>query len=194
LDDGQTGDKKVFGMSHFDLLAQHPDEALPNLGGGRFPNTARGVAVVADSTWSAIRGRQALNIKWDKGPDGDESTASLRASLYEQAAAAPAFVAVNRGDALKSLEQAAKRLEATYELPFQAHATMEPMNMTISVRDDGIEVWSPTQWADTVQQEVANLSGLPANKVSVHMTLSGGSFGRRAQWDYAAEAWQVAKK
>ena len=88
---------------------------------------------------------------------------------------------------------AAKKLEALYESPFQAHATMEPMNTTVHVRDDEIEVWSPTQFADEVQAEIAALSGYPAENVTVHMTLSGGSFGRRYQWDYAAEAWQVAK-
>jgi isoquinoline 1-oxidoreductase beta subunit len=71
---------------------------------------------------------------------------------------------------------------------------MEPMNTTVHVRDHEIEVWSPTQFADEVQKEIAELSGFPLDKVIVHMTLSGGSFGRRYQWDYAAEAWQVAKE
>src|SRR5262249_6463218 len=68
------------------------------------------------------------------------------------------------------------------------------MNTTVHVRDGEIEVWSPTQFADEIQSEIAELSGLSADKVIVHMTLSGGSFGRRYQWDYAAEAWQVAKE
>jgi isoquinoline 1-oxidoreductase beta subunit len=108
--------------------------------------------------------------------------------------APPTFVAVNQGDASKTLRNAAKRVEAFYELPFQAHATMEPMNTTVHVRDDGIEVWSPTQTAPVTHAEIVHLSGLSPDKVKVHMTLSGGSFGRRYQWDFAAEAWQVAKE
>ena len=157
-------------------------------------NSAGGVAVVADSTWAAIQGRKALKISWDKGPDGNESTAGLRQQIPALAAAPAAFVCVNQGDAIKAIDAAAKKVEGSYELAFQAHATMEPMNTTMHVRDDGIEVWTPTQWADAIQGTVAQLSKVPPGKITVHMTLSGGSFGRRAQWDYAGEAWQVAKE
>lgn len=162
--------------------------------GVRNLNTAGGVAVVADSTWSAIQGRSALKINWDKGPGGSETTDSLRRELERQSIAPPTFIAVDRGDVSKALDGAAKKIEATYELPFTPHATMEPMNTTAHVRDGEIELWSPTQWANVIQDEISTLSGLPKNKVIVHMTLSGGSFGRRAQWDYAAEAWQVARE
>jgi len=162
--------------------------------GVRNLNTAGGVAVVAESTWAAIQGRKALKLSWDKGPGGNESTDSLRRELERQAIGAPTFISVDRGDASKALDDAAKKIEATYELPFAAHATMEPMNTTAHLRDGEIELWSPTQWANVIQDEIATLSGLPKNKVIVHMTLSGGSFGRRAQWDYAAEAWQVARE
>jgi len=156
-------------------------------------NTAGGVAVVADSTWAAIQGRKALGLTWDKGPTS-ETTEALHDSVERQAAAPPTFIAIDRGDAVEVLAGPVKKLEAFYESPFQAHATMEPMNTTVHVRDNEIEVWSPTQFADEVQDEIAKLSGLPLDKVIVHMTLSGGSFGRRYQWDYAAEAWQVAKE
>jgi len=165
---------------------------LPKL--ERNVNTAGGVAVVAESTWSAIKGRRALKISWDKGPNGFESTETLQKKLKEQASGPPTFVAVNLGDVLKALEKAPRRVDAVYELPFQAHATMEPMNTTMHVREDGIEVWSPTQIGAGVQEEVASLAGIPAKQVTVHMTLCGGSFGRRYQWDYVAEAWQVAKE
>ena len=155
-------------------------------------NSAGGVAVVADSTWAAIQGRKALVLTWEKGPGSNESTESLRKLVAEQALAPPTFIAIHRGDALDVLSRPAKKVEGYYESPFQAHATMEPMNTTIHVRDNEIEVWSPTQFADEVQDEIAKLSGLPLDKVIVHMTLSGGSFGRRYQWDYAAEAWQIA--
>ena len=160
----------------------------------RHVNSAGGVAVVADSTWAAIQGRNALKLTWDKGPDGSETSESLRKLAQAQALAPPSFVAVNQGGALKALENAPRKVEAVYELPFQPHATMEPMNTTVDVRDDRIEMWSPTQWADRTQADIAALSGLPKEKVIVHMTLSGGSFGRRGQWDYPAEAWQVGKE
>jgi isoquinoline 1-oxidoreductase subunit beta len=165
---------------------------LPGL--DRNLNTAAGVAVVAESTWSAIKGRDALKISWGKGPGGSESTETLQKQLHDQAAGPPGFVAVNQGDALNALKGNSKNIEAYYELPFQAHATMEPMNTTTCVRKDGVEVWSPTQIGAKVQQEVALLAGLPATQVTVHMTHCGGSFGRRYQWDYIAEAWQIAKE
>lgn len=160
----------------------------------RHCNTAGGVAVVADSTWAAMQGCKTLALRWDKGPGSRETTETLRRSVERQAAAPPTFIALDRGDALEVLAGPVKKVEASYESPFQAHATMEPMNTTIHVRDNEIEVWSPTQFADDVLDEIAKLSGFPLDKVIVHMTLSGGSFGRRYQWDYAAEAWQVAKE
>jgi isoquinoline 1-oxidoreductase beta subunit len=171
------------------VRAVFPVPALP-----RHINTAGGVAVLADSTWAAMQGRKTLLLQWDKGQSGNESTEILRKRIVERAAAPPTFVAVNRGDALEALAGPSNKLEAAYESPFQAHATMEPMNTTVHVQDKKIELWSPTQFADEVQSEIAQLSGFPLDKVIVHMTLSGGSFGRRYQWDYAAEAWQVAKE
>jgi len=160
----------------------------------RHYNTAGGVAVVGNSTWAAMQGRKALVLSWDRGPRASESTENLRKQVRQRAVAAPAFIALDRGDALDILADPVKKVEASYESPFQAHATMEPMNTTVHVRDNEIEVWSPTQFADEVQDEIAKLSSLSLDKVLVHMTLSGGSFGRRYQWDYAAEAWQVAKE
>jgi isoquinoline 1-oxidoreductase beta subunit len=156
-------------------------------------NTAGGVAVVAASTWAAIQGRNALKITWDKGPEGSEDSAGLSRQSQLLALAQPSFVAVNQGDAIKAIEAASRKIEAVYELPFQAHATMEPMNTTVDVRDDRIEMWSPTQWAGVTQEDIVRLSGLPKEKVIVHMMLSGGSFGRRGQWDFPAEAWQIGR-
>lgn len=156
-------------------------------------NTAGGIAVVADSTWAAIRGRQALTIHWAKGHAGVETRARLRADAERLARGAATYVAAARGDVRGALARASRRISASYESPFQAHATMEPMNTTVHVREGEIEVWSPTQFADEVQSEIVALSGVPHDRVIVHMTLAGGSFGRRYQWDYAAEAWQVAR-
>jgi len=175
------------------VFAVAPIRFLPGI--GRDIHVAGGMAVVANSTWAAMEGRKALEITWDKGPGGEESTASLQKLFHEKMAGAPGIVAVDRGDAAKALQDAGKQIEALYELPFQAHATMEPMNTTMHVQQDGlIEVWSPTQIAAVAQKEIAQLAGIPPEKVTVHMTLSGGSFGRRYQWDYVAEAYQVAKE
>src|SRR5258708_6298066 len=144
-------------------------------------NTAGGVAVVAESTWAAIQGRQALLLEWTKGASEGECTAGLRRLARQRAADTATWVAVDRGDTPAALGSTVKRIEACYESPFQAHATMEPMNTTVHVRDEDIEVWSPTQFADEVQSEITALSGIPLDRAIVHMTFSGGSCGRRYQ-------------
>lgn len=155
-------------------------------------NTAGGVAVVADSTWAAMTGRKALTIRWGRG--SNENTDDLRRSILERVRVPSGLAVVSRGDAPAVLAKGGRIVSGEYESPFQAHATMEPMNTTVHVRSNEIEVWSPTQFADEVQREIAELAGLPLQRVIVHMTLSGGSFGRRYQWDVPAEAWQVADK
>jgi isoquinoline 1-oxidoreductase subunit beta len=158
-------------------------------------NVAGGVAVVADSTWAALQGRKALKITWEKGPGPRESTASLREQLREKASGPPTVVTAERGNVIEGIANSASTVEADYEMPFQAHATMETMNTTVCVHEDGrIEVWSPTQIAAIAQTEIAQLAGIPPEKVIVNLTLSGGSFGRRYQWDYLAEAYLVAKQ
>jgi isoquinoline 1-oxidoreductase subunit beta len=111
--------------------------------------------VVANSTWDAIQGRHALKTELDKGPSGDESTESLRELFREHKTTAPGFVPVNQGDAPQALTGAGRKVDAFYELPFQAHATMEPMNTTVHVREDWIEVWSPTEVGAETQAEIA---------------------------------------
>ncbi|HEY4310912.1 MAG TPA: molybdopterin cofactor-binding domain-containing protein [Pirellulales bacterium] len=176
--------KKVAGVR-----AVFPVAPLPR----RF-NTAGGVAVVAESSWTAIQARKLLKLNWEKGPGGDETTESLRSAMQRQLHVPATFVAAQRGDPITILSEAKTIFEAEYESPFQAHATMEPMNTTVHVREREIEVWSPTQFADEIQTEIIELSGFSRDGVIIHMTLSGGSFGRRYQWDYAAEAWQIAKE
>ena len=174
------------------VFAVPPIGLAPELGWNI--NVAGGVAVVATSTWAAIQGRKVLKTVWDKGPGAAESTSSLRALLIRQSGAEPTVIAAEQGNAPGVLSAAARRIDATYELPFQAHATMEPMNATVHVRPDGIEVWSSTQIGAQGQSLIARLANVPPEKVTMHMMLCGGSFGRRYQWDYLAEAWQVAKE
>ena len=165
---------------------------IPALSEG-LSHTQGGIVVVADSSWTAIQGRRALDITWDKGPAASESSATLDEAL-RSAVAKPGTLTRNDGDVEKALDSAAKKIEAVYDLPFQAHATMEPMNITIHARGDECEVWAATQAPDLVQGTVAHLLGLPAQKVTVHTTFLGGGFGRRYMGDYPAEAAQIAKQ
>lgn len=163
---------------------------IPALGKDMY--TAGGIVVVADSTWAAMKGRDALQIEWDRGPAASESSASLRESL-RAAASRPGKRIRNDGNVDEALPSSAKRVEAVYEFPHLAHATMEPMNITVHARDNEAEVWAPTQSPDWVQRTVAKLLNLPPQKVIVHTTLLGGGFGRRYMADYPAEATQIAK-
>jgi isoquinoline 1-oxidoreductase beta subunit len=163
---------------------------IPALGRDMF--TAGGVAVVADSTWAAMQGREALQIQWDNGAAAAESTSTLHTALHAGAATAGKRVR-NDGDVDAVLSNGAKRVEATYEFPFLAHATMEPMNITVHARSGEAEVWAPTQSPDWVQRTVAKILDLKPEKVAVHTTLMGGGFGRRYMADYPAEAAQIAK-
>jgi isoquinoline 1-oxidoreductase beta subunit len=163
---------------------------IPALGRDMF--TAGGVAVVADSTWAAMQGREALQITWDHGAAASESTSTLHNALHA-GAGRPGKRVRNDGDVEKALPDGAKRVEATYEFPFLAHATMEPMNITVHSRSGEAEVWAPTQSPDWVQRTVAKILDLKPEKVEVHTTLMGGGFGRRYMADYPAEAAQIAK-
>jgi len=163
---------------------------IPALGRDKF--TAGGVVVVADSTWAAMKGREALDITWDHGPAASESTDALREDLRTASAKAGKRMR-NDGDVDKVLSNGAKKVEVMYEFPYLAHATMEPMNITAHARDGEAEVWAPTQSPDWVQRAVAEILGLQPNKVAVHTTYLGGGFGRRYMADYPAEVAQIAK-
>ncbi len=146
-----------------------------------------GVAVVADSTWAAMQGRKALEIQWGPGPAEKESSASFR-EQFVALAAKPGKPVRNDGDADAALSRAGKTIDAVYELPFLAHATMEPMNCTVHVRPDGADVWAPTQGPSWARDTVAFLGQLKPESVAVHPMLAGGGFGRRYHADFVAEA------
>jgi isoquinoline 1-oxidoreductase subunit beta len=165
--------------------------AIPAMGPGAF--SAGGIAVVADSTWAAMQGRDALSIEWDHGANTVENSASLR-DQFQSLIEKPGKVIRTGGDVDKTLAAAnGNKIEAIYELPFLAHATMEPMNCTVDIRSDRAEVWAPTQAPDWTQSMVAQVAGLKPETVVVHTTLMGGGFGRRYQADFVVEAAQVAK-
>jgi isoquinoline 1-oxidoreductase beta subunit len=164
--------------------------AIDAVGEGAF--TAGGVAVLADNSWAAIQGRKALEITWDEGPHAAESTEWLHKQFLENAAK-PGKVIRNDGDADAAIAGATKKVEATYEFPFAAHATMEPMNCTVHIRPDGAEAWVPTQAPQWAQDIIVGISKLPRESVVVHTTLMGGGFGRRYMGDFVMEAAQIAK-
>jgi len=151
------------------------------------------VAVVADHMWAAKQGLAALDIRWNEGPNATLSTAGI----VQQLAAASersGKVARDDGDATQAMAHAAQRVEAVYELPFLAHATMEPLNCTVHVRPDACDIWVGTQVPTFAQTAAAKLTGLPREKVQVHNHLLGGGFGRRLEVDFIVRAVQIAKQ
>ena len=151
------------------------------------------VAVVADHMGAAKKGLAALTIEWDEGPHAKLATADIAREL-EAATTKPGAVAQNIGDADNALAGAATKVEATYQLPFLAHATMEPMNCTVHVRPDGCEIWVGNQALSRVQAVTAKLLNLPPEKVVVHNHLLGGGFGRRLEVDGVIRAVQIARQ
>ena len=151
-----------------------------------------GVAVVADNTWSAMEGRRALKITWDEGPNAANSSDAIR-KLYHAAAEKPGAIVRKDGDADAALATAAKRVEAAYEVPFLAHATMEPMNCAADVRTDACDIYAPTQFQTINQMTGAKITGLKPEQIRIHTTFLGGGFGRRAEQDFVAEAVEISK-
>ncbi|MGN8548627.1 molybdopterin cofactor-binding domain-containing protein [Bradyrhizobium sp. 13971] len=151
------------------------------------------VAVVADHMGAAKKGLAALTIEWDEGTHAKLATSDIAREL-EAATTKPGAVAQNIGDADKAMAGAATKVEATYQLPFLAHATMEPMNCTVHVRPDGCEIWVGSQALSRAQAVAAKVLNMPPEKVVVHNHLLGGGFGRRLEVDGVIRAVQIAKQ
>ena len=151
-----------------------------------------GIAVVADNTWSAMQGRRALQVKWDEGPNANASSESISKLLADQMAK-PGAEARKEGDAASALSGAAQKVEAVYEAPYLAHATMEPINCTAEVRADRVDVWAPTQFQTMAQGVAAKICGLKPENAFIHTTYLGGGFGRKAGTDFVIEAVEISK-
>jgi isoquinoline 1-oxidoreductase beta subunit len=151
-----------------------------------------GVAVVADSTWAAMQGREALVVEWQPGPGAAESSESL-SRQFEQLSRQPGKVLRRDGDAATALSRASRVVDAVYEVPFLAHAALEPVNCTAEVAGGRCEIWGPIQDPDGARRLAAAVTGIPSKSVKVHMTRAGGGFGRRLMSDFAAEAALLAK-
>jgi isoquinoline 1-oxidoreductase subunit beta len=150
------------------------------------------VAVVADHMGAAKKGLAALVIEWDDGPHAKLNTNEIVREL-EKATLNPGAVAQNIGNVDSAMASAVTKVEATYQVPFLAHATMEPMNCTVHVRRDGCEVWVGNQALARAQAAAAKTAGLPLDKVVVHNHLIGGGFGRRLEIDGVTRAVEIAK-
>ena len=168
-----------------------------SLGDGTMPpdyNPLGGVAVLANNTWSAEKGRQALEIEWDYGSNASFDSASYRARL-EEAVGNAGSVVLTRGDVDAALATSAQTLEATYYAPFLSQAPMEPPAATAVINDDGsCEVWACTQDPQSAQAVVAGALGIEPARVTVNVTLLGGAFGRKSKPDFIAEAALLASK
>ena len=153
-----------------------------------------GIAVVASGFWPAKVGREALEIVWDDGPNATLSTESMR-EQYANLSKTPGTVGRKEGDPQQALQTAVKVLSTQYEVPYLAHATMEPLNCVVDLRADSCEIWTGTQFETADRNAAAKAAGLKPEQVKIHRTLLGGGFGRRAnpQSDFVVQAVHVAK-
>ena len=152
------------------------------------------VAVVGDTYWTAKTGLDALLIEWDHGPNAAVSSETMHSAQAQASSSGKPIAGLLLGDVEGAFTAARKRVEAVYELPFLAHATMEPVNTTVHVRPDGCDIWVGTQTPVVAQTHAARIVGLPKDKVRIHNHLIGGGFGRRLQADTIEQAVAFAKQ
>lgn len=151
------------------------------------------VAVIGDHTWAAKRGLQALDINWNEGADAKLSMKQIVDDLAN-ASQRNGAVARKDGDVVHAFSNAKTRVDAVYQQPFLAHATMEPINCTVHVRPDGCEIWLGSQVPTRVRDAAMAVTGLPADKIVVHNHLIGGGFGRRLEFDMVTQAVKIGKQ
>ncbi|MES2181168.1 MAG: xanthine dehydrogenase family protein molybdopterin-binding subunit [Pseudomonadota bacterium] len=153
-----------------------------------------GVAVIADNYWAAKKGRDALKVDWDLGPNASLDSKALFEE-FRKMATTPGLIAAKAGDSKAAMSKTGKSIEAEYALPYLAHAPMEPLNCSVKIDKGTCEIWTGTQMQGTDQQAAAKILGLKPEQVKIHTLFLGGGFGRRANpaADFVAEAVQVAK-
>jgi isoquinoline 1-oxidoreductase beta subunit len=169
-------------------------EALKVPGVKAVEQVESGVAVIAERFWPAKVGRDKLVVEWDLGPNAGLSTEQMTRDFAEQAKS-PGAIAKKTGDPEGALKTAAKTLTAEYDVPYLAHAMMEPLNCVVDLRSDSCEIWTGTQFETVDRANAAQVAALPPERVLIHTTLLGGGFGRRANpaSDFVREAVHVAK-
>jgi isoquinoline 1-oxidoreductase beta subunit len=153
-----------------------------------------GVAVIAERFWPAKLGRDKLKVKWDEGDNAGLSTTKMLSDFSAQSAS-PGAIAKKVGDPQSAMASASKKIAAEYDVPYLAHAMMEPLNCVVDLKEDSCEIWTGTQFETIDRANAAKAAGLLPEKVKINTTLLGGGFGRRANptSDFVVEAVQVAK-
>ena len=160
---------------------------LDSLGG-----STAGFAIVAKTTWHARRALDAVQVQWKPRAGGALDSQQIESALLAKLQSEKGYAFYSKGDADKAEADASRKLEATYKAPYLAHATMEPMNCTAQVKDGRVEVWVGTQVPQMAAAIAAKTAGVSKDKVTVHVTLLGGGFGRRLEVDFVAQAVRVA--
>ena len=211
---------KVDGSAHFGLDARPPGllyaaiRLCPMLGGAPGPLDAKaalalpgvqqlvplpayagstaGFAVVGRTTWHARQGAQAVQVQWQQRAEGALDSKQIEDQIGAALRAEKGITFFSQGDIAAAEAKAARLVEASYSAPYLAHATMEPMNCTARVLDGKVEVWAPTQAPGPARAIAAKVAGVPVDRVTLHVTLLGGGFGRRLEVDYVAQAVRVA--
>ncbi len=163
-------------------------------GGAQLNGLLSGVAIVADNYWLAQSARRQLKVTWDEGATAQQSSAGFAAKAAELSAQPPQRTLRKDGDVDAALKSAAKVVKADYYYPFIAHASLEPQNATAAYKDGKLEIWAPTQQPQGGRTLVARTLGLPETDITVHLTRSGGGFGRRLGSDFMVEAAAIAKQ
>jgi isoquinoline 1-oxidoreductase beta subunit len=162
-------------------------------GNGRVSELMPGIAIVATSTWAAIKAKRALNVVWDESEASDDSWSDMNQQAKRIAKGEAATMLKEGGDLDGAFKSAAKTVEAFYAYPYLSHAPMEPQNCTASWKGDSIEFWAPTQAPDRALDILSELLGLDKSKVLIHQVRAGGGFGRRLSNDYMCEVAAITK-
>jgi isoquinoline 1-oxidoreductase beta subunit len=152
-----------------------------------------GLAVVAENTWAAMRGARLLEVVWDHGENVTYDSRTYREDLIKSVRS-PGKIARKVGDVHQALAHATKKIEAEYYVPHLAHASMEPPAATAKVDENGAEIWTCTQNPQAAREEVAKALGIDESKVTIHVTLLGGGFGRKSKPDYVSEAALISRE
>lgn len=152
-----------------------------------------GLAVVGQSTWHARQGAEAVQVQWQAPSSGALETATIQANLLKALNTESGFTFHEQGVPVQAEKSATTRMDALYQAPYLAHATMEPMNCMALFKDGRVELWAPTQVPQMARDMAAKVAGVKADQVTVHVTLLGGGFGRRLEVDFIGQAVQVAK-
>lgn len=186
--------KNMPGVRHVFVVAGGAEEVFEAEGGTASTGLLPGIAVVADSWWQADKARKALKVEWDEGPYAAHSSEGLERDAQGLFAGTPQISLRKDGDAEAALQTAAKTVAARYHYPFVAHVTMEPQNCTAHVTKDKAEFWAPTQLPEAAVGLIAGTLGIDKSKIVIHLTRSGGGFGRRLMNDYMVEAAWIARQ